>query len=82
VTTVDLAGDAERVTTVELLLPDRPDVRWFALAVPIPLADLEDRGITARQVALNAACGARETAEPAVYDAVLAYRAEPGRGAA
>jgi hypothetical protein len=81
VSTLDLSGGADRVITVELVLPDEPDVRWFALAVRVPLGDLDDLGVTARQVALNAAADARDLAERVVHPAVLDYRMAP-RGAA
>ncbi len=80
--TVDLAGGAERVTRVELVLPYDPSVRYFALAVPIPLADLEDPAVTARQVALNAAACARDTAEQTLAAVVMQHRQDAARGAA
>lgn len=79
--TADLSAGAERTAHVRLVLPDRPDVEWFAVLVPIPRADLANLELTARQVAVDAALAARELAEPLVYAAVLAHR-ERERGAA
>lgn len=76
VPTADLSAGAERTAHCRLVLPDRPDVEWLAVLVPIPRADLDDPTITARQVALDAALAARELAEPIVYAAVLERRAD------
>jgi hypothetical protein len=78
---VDLSAGAERLAAAQLVLPDRPDVAWFAVLVPVPLDEMADPHVTARQVAVDAALTAREVAEQTVYAAVLAHR-ERERGAA
>ena len=80
--TVDLSGGAERTRTVTLVVPDDPTVRYLAVVVPITLAELEDPGVTARQVALNAAADARDTVESTLAPMVLKAREDAARGIA
>lgn len=72
---VDLRPDwREPAEHVAVYVPATPGVEWFVFAVPVDTGLLDDPGITARQVALDVAAVARETAEPIVYATILERR--------
>lgn len=72
---IDLRPDTTTTATARTVyVPDTPGVEWFVFAVPADAALLDDPGITARQVALDVAAVARQTAEQVAYNAVLERR--------
>jgi hypothetical protein len=72
---VDLRPDwTAQAETATVYVPHTPGVEWFVFAVPVDTGLLDDPGITARQVALDVAAVARETAEPIVYATILERR--------
>jgi hypothetical protein len=71
---VDLCPPDHPAHTALVRLPDTPGQQWLIVAVPVDDRLLDDPGITARQVAMDVAVEARDTAERIVYPIVLERR--------
>ena len=61
-------------TDLTVRVPYDPRATWLIVAVPLGEDLLDDPRMTPRQVAVDAACEARDTTEQVVYAAVHARR--------
>lgn len=73
-TELRLCSAEQQSRRVHVYVPDTPGVEWLVYAVPVESAYLDDPRQTPRQLALEVAAEARDTAERITYDAVLTRR--------
>jgi hypothetical protein len=70
---VDLTG-GQAAYTIAITVPDRPDVEYFVVALPVPLDMLDDTAVTPMQLALEVGQQARDAAQAAMVPAIMERR--------